>query len=93
MAKITYLDPTDDAPKIEWHGVTFKAEVPKELDDELYAALIEAASTHPYFKVEGGKEPEADPAPVNPEDDPAPTGKPTWPEDDEPAHRHKAKSR
>jgi hypothetical protein len=82
MAIITYLDPNDDAPVVEWHGVKFKAEVPKEVDDRMHAGLIEQASTHPYFKVEGVKEPEA-------EAELAPTGKPTWPEDEEPKAKAK----
>jgi hypothetical protein len=84
MAKITYLDPNDDAPVVIWHGVKFKAEVPQEVDDLMHAGLIEQASTHPYFKVEDySKGPEAKQAEL------APTGKPTWPEDEEPKAKAK----
>jgi hypothetical protein len=82
MAKITYLDPNDDAPVIIWHGVKFKAEVPQEVDDRMHAGLIEQASTHPYFKVEKD-ESEAQ------ETGEAPSGKPTWPEDEEPKAKAK----
>jgi hypothetical protein len=51
--QVTYLDPNDDAPKIEWQGVTFRALVPIDLDETRYAPLIEAARTHPHFRVEG----------------------------------------
>ena len=51
--QVTYLDPNDDAPKIEWQGVTFRAFVPIELDVTRHAALIQAARTHPHFRVEG----------------------------------------
>ena len=49
--QVTYLDPNDDAPKIEWQGVTFRALVPIDLDEVRYAPLIQAASTHPHFRV------------------------------------------
>ena len=57
--QVTYLDPNDDAPKIEWQGVTFRAFVPIELDVTRHAALIQAARTHPHFRVgeEGGAVP------------------------------------
>ena len=57
--QVTYLDPNDDAPKIEWQGVTFRALVPIDLDEVRYAPLIQAASTHPHFRVgeEGGAVP------------------------------------
>ena len=51
--QVTYLDPNDDAPKIEWQGVTFRALVPIDLDETRYAPLIQAARTHPHFRVEG----------------------------------------
>jgi len=51
--QVTYLDPNDDAPKIEWQGVTFRALVPIDLDEVRYAPLIQAARTHPHFRVEG----------------------------------------
>lgn len=52
MAKVTYLDPNDDAPKVEWMGVAFRAGVPVEVTKE---ELLEAASRHPYFEVEAEK--------------------------------------
>jgi len=57
--QVTYLDPNDDAPKIEWQGVTFRALVPIDLDEVRYAPLIQAARTHPHFRVgeEGGAVP------------------------------------
>ena len=51
--QVTYLDPNDDAPKIDWQGVTFRALVPIDLDEVRYAPLIQAAKTHPHFRVEG----------------------------------------
>ena len=51
--QVTYLDPEDAAPKIEWQGVTFRALVPIDLDEVRYAPLIQAARTHPHFRVEG----------------------------------------
>lgn len=68
MARITYLDPNDDAPKVTWQDVTFKAHLAQELDDERYKRLIEDASKHPYFQVESKQE--------------EPSGKPTWPDED-----------
>jgi hypothetical protein len=64
MPKITYLDPGDDAPKVTWMGVVFRALVPTDVSNP---ELLDAARTHPHFKVE--------------EDEP--TGKPTWPDDEE----------
>lgn len=49
MAKVTYLDPNDDAPKIAWMGVAFKVGIPVEVTKE---ELLEACRTHPYFEVE-----------------------------------------
>jgi len=54
--QVTYLDPEDAAPKIEWQGVTFRALVPIDLDETRYAPLIQAARTHPHFRVEGAAE-------------------------------------
>ena len=54
--QVTYLDPEDAAPKIEWQGVTFRALVPIDLDEVRYAPLIQAARTHPHFRVEGAAE-------------------------------------
>jgi galactose mutarotase-like enzyme len=48
MTKITYLDPNDDAPKITWQGVVFRAHQATEVRNK---QLIEDAKNHPYFKV------------------------------------------
>lgn len=52
MARLTYTDPNDDAPKIMWQGVTFKAHKAEEVDEEKYHLLVEMAREHPYFTVE-----------------------------------------
>ena len=49
MAKVTYLDPNDDAPKIAWMGQAFKAHLAVEVANE---ELVKAARSHPYFEVE-----------------------------------------
>lgn len=96
MAKVTYLDPTDDAPKVVWHGITFRAHQPVEVDRE---DILEAIRAHPYFKVTEAKakakakaeepEPEEDPAESSTEE----AGKPHWDEEAEAegAHTHTQK--
>jgi hypothetical protein len=71
MPKITYLDPGDDAPKVTWMGVVFRALVPTDVSNQ---ELLDAARMHPHFKVEEDEK-----------KDEEPTGKPTWPDEEEPA--------
>lgn len=72
MTKVTYKDPNDDAPKITWQGVVFRAHQAVEVSNK---ELVEAAKNHPYFEVEDGEE--------------VPSGKPTWPDEDEPPKKGK----
>lgn len=69
MAKITYLDPNDDAPKVTWLDVLFRAHVPTEVRDP---RLIKLARTHPHFEV-AEEEPAEQTVP----------GKATWPDEEE----------
>jgi hypothetical protein len=66
MPKVTYLDPTDDAPKVTWMGVVFRAQVPTDVSNK---ELLDAARMHPHFKVEEDEEK-------------PPTGKATWPDEE-----------
>ena len=56
MVTITYLDPNDDAPKITWHGLLFRAQVPTEVDAKRFPDLLAQARTHPHFTVDDGEE-------------------------------------